>query len=120
MVTFRELFGDTTRIRVMESITDGLPMTTREWATEAGLNVKYVYKELPRLLRLGIVTSYRNPEMPRKKLYIINRDSPLARSIRSVIVELPWQERAQGGRRSLGSHATRGFGAAATQSFYNR
>lgn len=120
MVTFRELFGDTTRIRVIEGITDGFPMTTREWAKEARVNVKYVYKELPRLARLGIVVSYRNPELPRKKLYVINRDSGLARSIRNVIVELPWCEKTRKKRNAAGTHEVHGMGAAAAQSFYNR
>ena len=89
---FREVFGDTTRIRVIEALSDGFPMTTGDWAKEADVNVKYVYKELPWLVEKRLVRRYVNEEFPHRRLYIWDNHTPLAKKIRSSIVALAAQK----------------------------
>ena len=95
ITTLREVFGDTTRIRVIEALSDGLPMTTAEWAEEADVNVKYVYKELPHLEKLGLVKKYKNEQHPRQKLYVWNPATSLAKNIRKSVVTLALQKNFQ-------------------------
>jgi hypothetical protein len=89
---FREVFGDTTRIRVIEALSDGIVMTSTEWAKEADVNIKYVYKELPWLRRMHLVRRYVNEDHPHQRLYVWDNSTPLAKMIRKCIVTLALAE----------------------------
>jgi hypothetical protein len=92
MSAFRQVFGNTTRIRVIEAFSDGIPMTTADCAIEAGVNVKYVYKEIPQLLHLGIIRKYVNESEPRKRIYAWNSSNKLAGMIRKSIISLSFEQ----------------------------